>query len=364
MLDCNSKFSYTQYMLTLSDASRETKTILKWGGLILALVVLIAVVIRGGLYVKELVAPTPPPEASISFGKLQQQSFPTNVTDSKFTYSVNTLTGALPTFPNISKVYRMKQTQPDLLGLNKARTRVGSAGFLEAANPITDRVFEWSSNPELPGIPRKIRLNIVNNDFTVSSDYMNNPAILSAKGLPNKEQSIIIAEGFLGLMNLLPEDVDTSKTSINLFSIRSNTLVPATSLSNAQIVEVNYYQKDIDKLKIYYEKPNSSNISILIGSTDQQAQVVAASYVHQEVSNESSTYPIKTGQEAFEELKAGNGYIASYLGSSSNISIKNVSLGYYIGTRVQDFLMPIIIFEADNGFAAYVPAVRDESIDK
>ena len=61
-------------------------------------------------------------------------------------------------------------------------------------------------------------------------------------------------------------------------------------------------------------------------------------------------------------MKSQKAYIASYYGGSSNVSIKNIFLGYYIGATKQNYLMPIVIFEGERGFFAYVSAVRDEWI--
>lgn len=364
MLDCTPKFSYTQYMLSLSDASKDTKEILKWGGLILVGLITILMLVRVVLYIKELIFPTPPPRPTIAFGKLQPQIFPQSATDKNLTYSINTLSGNLPNLPDQTKIYRMQKIQPDLLALNKARDMVGRAGFLENAVPITDRIFEWSNNPNLLGIARKLRLNIVNYDFTITSAYMSDQAVLSGKNLPNQSQAVDISEMMLENMSLLPEDIDLSKTKTNLFFIKDNALTSATSLSNSQIIEVNFYQKDFNNLSIYYEKPNSSNISILVGGGESLGQVVGANYIYQSISDDSSTYPLKTVSQAYEELKMGKAYIASYLGSEPNISIKKVFLGYYMGAQSQDFLMPIIIFQGDDEFYAYVPAVTDEWIEK
>lgn len=364
MLDCTPKFSYTQYMFTLSDASKDTKLILKWGALIIIALISLALLIRLILFVKELVFPTPPPKPTVAFGKLQPQVFPLSSTDKEFTYSINTLSGDLPTLPAQTKIYAMQKLQPDLLALNKATNMVKEVGFLENPSPITDRIFEWANNPNLLGIERRIRLNIVDYSFQITSGYLTNQTILTGINLPNKPKAIDISEDLLDKMTLLPEDIDLAKTKASLFAIKGNQLVSATSLSTSQIIEVNFYQKDVDKLSIYYEKPNSSNISILIGGGDAAAQIVGANYIHQSISNESSTYPLKTATVAFEELKEKKAYIASYFGSKDTISIRKVFLGYYISTQTQDFLMPIIIFQGDDGFFAYVPAVTDEWIDK
>lgn len=364
MLDCTPKFSYTQYMLTLSEASKDTKQILKWLGLSVVGMIALFMLLRVALYVKELIAPTPPPKPTVAFGPLQQQVFPQNSTDKALNYSLYTLTGTLPNLQDQARVYRIQPVQPDLLALNKFNTKLTSVGYLSGWTQISDKVYEWQSNPNLPGIPKRVRVNIVNNDFNITSAYMSDPDVLSSKNLPDLTHATSKAKEFLDQTQLLPTDIDLSKTHTNLFSIKNNSLSPATSLSNSQIIEVDFNQNDVNKIPIYYENPNSSNISILIGGGSYNGQIVGATYINQQVSDQYATYPLKTSAQAYEELKQGNAYIASYYGTTPNVAIRNVFLAYYIGSQTQDFLMPIIVFQGDNGFYAYVPAVTDEWINK
>ena len=105
-----------------------------------------------------------------------------------------------------------------------------------------------------------------------------------------------------------------------------------------------------------------SPINVLIGEVLDQPEVVEANFIHQIPSDEYSTYPIKTSNLAFEELKKNKAYIASSP-QNGKISIKNITLGYYIGEKEQDYLVPIIVFEG-NGFEAFVSAVTDEWTNK
>lgn len=364
MLDCNVKFSYTQYMFTLSDASKDLKQFLKYAGIFITAVVVIILILRVILFVKEVFLPTPPPKPEVAFGKLQPQSFPANAQNQNFTYSINTLTGNLPNLNGQSKVYRMKPFQPDLLAVNKFQDKIASVGFGKGSTAVSDKVFEWKSNETITGIEKRIRFNTINSNFMITSPYMADADILKGKDLPTEANAIEAATSLLKSMQVMPEDIDLEKTKVNLFSIQNDSLVTATSLSNSQVIEINFFQKNIDKLSIFYEKPNSSNISVLIAGGGYQGQIVGANYIYQPVSNDSSTYPLKSVSTAYNELKNGQGYIASYFGTLPNISITNVFLAYYIGSQTQDFLMPIIVFEGNEGFFAYVPAVTDEWINK
>jgi hypothetical protein len=190
---------------------------------------------------------------------------------------------------------------------------------------------------------------------------LNNSAITSGQQLQPPTQSINDAKEILSALNSFPSDIDQTKTQTQLLSINNGSLTQATSLSSAQIIKVLFYQQNVNNLPIYYEQPDSSNINILVGPQDK---ILEVNYVHQNITDQSATYPLKTTDQAFEDLKQGYAYIASYQGNSSNISINDVQLGYYVEGQPQAYLMPVMVFLGNDNFVAYVPAVTDEWINK
>ena len=92
-------------------------------------------------------------------------------------------------------------------------------------------------------------------------------------------------------------------------------------------------------------------------------EVLEAKFDHFAIKDSSATYPIKTADEAFFELQGQKAYIASYFGEENTVHLKNVLLGYYMSETEAEYLMPIVIFEGDNGFFAYISAVTDEWIE-
>lgn len=343
-------------MLTLNQATSETRVVLKWGGVIFLVFFLIFLIFKIGIALKQTFFPTPPAPPTVSFGKLPSIVFPSNVSDKNFNYSLNTVTGTLPTFQDRINVYKMVPISPDLLALKKAISKVSSVEFTNPELPVSAKVYQWNDNGPLN---RSLTMDIFSTDFALSSTFISDPIVQSAINLPDETTAINTAQSFLSTMSSFPDDIDSTKTKTLLFSIKNNTLTTATSVSNAQVIEVDFFQKDIDKLPIYYPKAVSSTMNVLVVGGKDQPQVAQINFSHQTVSNQSATYPIKTAQDAYSLLRQGQGYIASYFGSSTDISIKNVFLAYYIGDKKQDYLFPIAVFEGDNGFFAYVPIITD-----
>ncbi|MGA2967605.1 MAG: hypothetical protein ABSD69_00315 [Candidatus Levyibacteriota bacterium] len=346
-------------MFTLSQASYDTKEILKWGGLFIAGFVVIIVFIQLILIVKQAIFPSPPPRPTVAFGKLDPQLFPKSVTAAKLTYKINTLTGYLPSLPGQVKVFKIQTFTPDLLNLSNASGKVAAAGFKSAPVQISSVNYQWS-NTDPAGLAQSINMNIVTDNFVLTSDFLSNSSMLTGT-LPNQDDSIKAADAYLNQINTFPADIDTSKTKTSLFAIQNGSLVPATSFATAGTVRVDFFQKDVDNLPIVYEQTNFSNINVLVGP---EGEIFQAQYFYQTPTSESATYPIRTSAQAYQDLQNGAAYITSYDDSSSTVSITDASLAYYISSQTQRYLMPVIVFQGSDNFTAYVPAVTDEWINK
>lgn len=344
-------------MITLSNVAKETKAALKWGGIGIGAIILIWVLFGLGSTVKKVFFPTPPPPPTVGFGKIEPIEFPPQTEIKELTYTIDTLSGTLPSLPDRAKVFRTKEQEVNLLALNNAKKRLSSLGFSSQPVPIGGNVYKWTDASQ---IKRTIAFDIFNYNFTLSSSYLSDPNIVSGKNLPDTTEAIEKAKSFLQDLSSYPKDLDETKTKTNLFSLVNANLVPASSFSNAQLMQVIFFQKDVDKLPIYYSNSKESSMQLLLGGGSYEPQIIQAKFNHQEISDKSETYPLKTADLAFEELQKGNAYIASYQGTDKNIAVKKISLAYYIEDQRQLFLMPIFIFEGNDNFVAYLPAVTDE----
>lgn len=347
-------------MLTLSRATSLTKNVAKWSAIIVGSIILILILISVGRKLKEIIAPTPLPPPTISFGKLPAIAFPSGSSEQK-NYSIDTVTGALPEFSDRVRVFKIEEPNPDLLALKKTEEKVARAGFSSPYFRISANTYQWT-DPQ-SSILRKINVDIFTSQFSVSSSFLSNQAVISGANLPQGDRAKGVAQDFLSGLSLLYEDLDLGKTKTNLFTIKDSNLIPATSVSTAQVIEVDFFQKDLDKLPIVYPVTGNSTMNIFVGGGENQPQVVKGEFFHQKISNESSTYPIKTASDAFSHLKNGDAYVLSS-SKNKNISVRSVYLGYYMEGEKQNFLMPVVVFEGDNGFVAYVSGVKDELINK
>lgn len=346
-------------MATLSDFKVKFLNAAKWVGIAFAVLLGLFVLIKVLFFIKELIAPTPPPPPTASFGKLPKMSFPEGI-KKNFTYTIDTLSGDLPSFPDRTNVYKMEKPGPDILAVERASQKVAALEFNSKPEQLSDILYRWSN----PGPPQKsLVLNVNMASFNLYSSYLSDPVVLSAVNLPDEKGAITVAQAFLEALGLYPEDIDLEKTKTELFDINNEVLGPATSLSRSKLISVYFFQKNIDDLEIAYPNGKVSVMNLVVAGGEDNPQVVNARFFYQKVSDESETYPIKTAKDAFEELKKGGGYIASHNGNDLNISIKKVYLAFYIEGRTQDFLLPVVVFEGSSDFIAYIPAIKAEWIN-
>ncbi len=373
---------------------KATEAIKKFGigiGIGLVALVLITIFIRIGGFVIGIVVPpkiTPPNHA---FDALPALEFPPNKVDNNFTYILNTVTGALPEgFPDRLIVYPIEAPEPNFLNLEKAKEKAQNLQFTDQQNDVVPETalgngfYEWA---DTTGIDRKLKIDTVSFNFNLTSNYLSDLKVLAGQNLSNEVDAIETTKDFLETIGLYPEDIDITKietpqkesnydTYPKVFSIINGVLVPATSLSTARVIRVDLHQKDIEydldigikkapkkkmELPIRYPNPPFSTMSFWVASGGNDAEVHAANFIHNKIlTTKQATYPIKTADAAFEELKSGKAYIASFAGLDQQILISNVYLAYYLGEEKQNYLMPIIVFEGQDKFFAYVSAIENE----
>ncbi len=342
-------------MTSLSAVTQNTKKLLKWGALfIVGLFVLFFLINIIGAIIR---ANTPPPPPTVSFGKLPPVVFPQSTITQSFSYDLNTLTGTLPVFADRATVYKIVPVEPTLLSLDRAQQAAARFGFGSTGIPLSENTYQWIDQGNLSRI---LKFNIFSYNFELSSNFMTSPDIIQNKIIPDKDSAQQRLMDFLSGLPVPPQDIDASRSSSLYLSLSNGALIPASSPSNSQLVRIDLAQSPVDGIPIYYPHPPETPMTFLISPTTSSTdyQLVQADYTHQTVDKtQSATYPIITVQQAYTQLKKGQAFIASYYGNSNTVSITNVSLGYYVGKFQQQYLYPVYVFQGENGFFAYIPAI-------
>lgn len=387
----------------------NTTEFAKKAGIVLALLfglyLIVIISIKVSATIHAILFPPKIAAPNEAYGQLPPLNFPQSDVTGNFTYTINTVSGSLPQdFPDRLYVYPMIISQPDVLNLKNAQQNISNLQFVDTtgnplpAIPVGGPNYEWrETTPDQNGFENTIDYNIVTQNFTMSSNYLTQLSVLQAQFIQNLSDptaAVPIVQNFLGSLNSFPTDVDLTltqeppsgdsyTTTPQLYSVTNGQLTSTTALASAQVVRVDLYQKEIDytinaaqgqdlthsqnftmQLPIIYPHPPYSTMHFLVASGQNQADVVSANYTHQTINlapTNMAIYPIKTPEQAYSDLKSGKAYIASYNGTGNQILINNVFLAYYMGATQQNYLMPVVVFEGQNGFFAYVPAIADST---
>jgi hypothetical protein len=77
-----------------------------------------------------------------------------------------------------------------------------------------------------------------------------------------------------------------------------------------------------------------------------------------------ATYPLRSGAIAWQDLQ--DGYASIILNGNNKddtIKIRQIYLAYYDSEEPQNYLQPIFVFEGDNNFVAYLPAITEDWLE-
>jgi len=344
-------------MASLTQVSIATRKTIRYGIYSIIAIIIARYIILAGVRIYRYFFPVPPPAPEVAFGKLPRLPFPQRSPTEGLSFSLETPEGGLPKFSYQAKVFYMPKVFTGLLSLDIAKDRATKLGFSPDGAEITETVYKFPH----PKSPAELQISIATGVFSISYNLSADPSPLQEKPVA-PEVAASKVRSFLSTSGLLPKDMEGPSKS-EYVKLVNDKIVGATSLSDANFVKVNLFRKDYDKLPSLTPDPTSANIWFIVsGKTEKEKLVIAAEYHYFPVDEtKSSTYPIKTSQTAWDEFTAGKAFIAS-LGSNQagkNITIRRIYLAYYDGGTQMDFYQPIIVFEGDNGFTAYLPAVTD-----
>jgi hypothetical protein len=303
----------------------------------------------------KVVIPPPPPTPTVSFGNLPKIPYPDTPTPPKFNFVLETPDGGLPKFATLAKVYFMPKSSSNLLSITNAKDKAKRMGFSKEPSQTTPTILQFAH----PKAPATLVLNAITGVFSISYDLKADPTAVQ-KLPPTADKATSMAKSFLKSADTLPDDL-TGPVTNKYIKFDGANLVPALSLSDAKLIEVDLYRKDYDKLPVLSPKTDKANVWFMIdGSEDRENQIIAAEYYYYPVDETKyATYPIKTAQEAWNDLTAGNYYPVDpgENNEGDELKIRRVYLAYFDPNVETQFMQPVVVFEGDRNFKAYVTAI-------
>ncbi|HEX6977040.1 MAG TPA: hypothetical protein VF185_01600 [Patescibacteria group bacterium] len=344
-------------MASLTQIAVTTRKIIRYSIFFIIFLIIGRIILGIGIGIFNKVFPAPPPPATIAFGPLPKITFPDNKNLPTLTYTLQTPTGELPKMPIQATVYRMPKEASNLSSLDATKRKAAALGFTNEPVSESQTLYKFTH----PIVPATLEMNIVTGVFSVSYDLSKDPTPISQRP-PSPEVAADNVKSYLKGAGLLPDDIEAGTSTHDFLKIENKQLVPAISLSESSLIKVNFFREEYDKMPSLTPHPAQGNIWFLVAGSQTREKIVIGGEFHYFPIDAtlSSTYPIKTPQVAYEELSSGKGYIADLgLNSTGNVTIRKVYLAHFDPDTQMDFFQPIYVFEGDNGFIAYVPAITD-----
>ncbi len=330
--------------------------IIKYGG---GLVVLFTIgYILIGMAIKAYLAAHPPYiPPDVKFGLLPKTVFPEKSFVKK-NFVAELPNDSLPKFKDQAKVYIIARPDSTFLALEEDTKSAKQFGFVTKPTELRYGVYEFKNS----NLNQTLTMNVLDGSFKLKYPYEDDQLLLNPSSMPTKEEAILLAKQFLDNGGKFKSDLDEGNKKISYWKIGFDGLKSVSSLSDANIIRVDFFRKTLENdIKIVSSDINSASVSVLLsGAQVEGKKIVEISYKYADIDRELfSTYPIKTADEAWRDLKSGN-YWPAYDTGDDNVTIRNMYLAYYEPSNLTNYLQPIYVFEGDKNFVAYVTAVVDK----
>lgn len=291
------------------------------------------------------------------FGILPFPNFPqSNVSTSNFSYSVDTTTGGLPKvgvdagFTKLIRVYFVTKTFASLLSPDKSKSLAEKFDILSEPQIVSETNYIFADQD------KTLNIDLDSGNFKFSRE-----ATISAKEAFDDDNQLIAGfEKVLNELNIFKPDLTSGRTKVILLKQEGTDFIPASLRSEADAAQISLWPQSLDDKSIFTSRYDTSLINAIVyKSASILENYLSLKFTYYPVDTSTfATYPIKTAEKAFEDLKSGKGTVIIQP-SKPNVSITSIYLGYFLSQNYSPYLQPIFIFEGPE-FVAYVSAIAEQ----
>lgn len=353
-------------MASLTEIAVTTKKLAMWS--VIGFVAYLVVKLLTGLGITywKTTHPIPIPPPNVAFYKLPYPKFPNAATSSAgFSFILENIEGRPPETTTAGKVYFMPKKSPDFLSSQRAKNFAAKLGFTDEPKELTSTLYRFI-DPLEP--LRSLEVDIATLNFKLKYDYPKKPQIFFQGQIRSKSEVENEVKDFISSNGLFDKSILNGNITLDLLKINlaSNTLIPASSISNSNAVRLNFTRKELDGLKILPPGFNQSyNYALFTASDSIKTKITELFYTFWPIAFDNfATYPLRSSNSAWADLLDGKGTVIRVgYNTPNHIIIRNIYLAYYDSEEPQMFLQPIFVFEGDNNFIAYLPATSEEWLE-
>jgi hypothetical protein len=349
---------------TLSDVTAVGRLAVKYGAIGIVVLIIGRMVWGASITLYRRLNPPPPPPPTVGFGLLPKIAFPQQVSAEKpSSYVLETANGRLPVFGDRASVYFMPFAPPSLLGDQRAKQLAAELDFVFQPQIINARTYRWTRSQPLESV---LEMDIQDYTFTLTTDYKSRVELLTKQGVPSSAEAVDRVKNMLRKMDLLTPDLVTASGEVLLYKAVGDKLEPAVSVSDTDFVQVDITRTPIGGRRMFTPEGYVGTVTAIVagGNLNNDDSVVELQYRHHAVDyTVAHTYPLRSVNEAWQLLQAGEGYIADGADVGQAV-IRDVELGYFDSFTDQAYLQPIYVFLGDDDFIGYIPALDQEYVQQ
>jgi len=343
--------------MSLTSVAYTSRNVIKYGGV--GLVGFLFFYWGMGLAIKAYQMAHPPYVApTVRYGVIDKVFFPEKEFQKK-EFVAELPNDAFPSYKDQANVYFIYRSKSIIGALDEGKKTAASMNFFSEPKEIGIGIYVFNDT----NTGRSLTMNVLQSSFKLSYPYLTDQLLLNPEQMPNKEQAIETATSFLDQAGKLSPDLEGGEKKVSYWEINFDGLKEVTALSEANIIRVDFFRKKfVEDFQVVAVEVGKAPVSVLVsGSSVAAKKVVEVNYQHVNVDSSeasSSTYPIITSKEAFDNLNMGNYWPASDT-KTTKVTIRKIYLAYFEPVNLTQFMQPIYVFEGDGGFVAYVRAVKD-----
>lgn len=339
--------------MTLTQTAVITKNTIHIS--IIALVLGIVSFIGYRIWYANYLANLPPVEEKpdLKFGLLPKLDLPAaDVSSSNFTYSLDTVTGNVPKFDKLIKVFFITKPYATLLSGEKSQILAKKFGFASKPQILSETKYLYRQE-EL----KNMVVDLDSGNFIYTS-----LATPSAQEAVEDNKLISDFRSLLSEKGLSRNEISPGRTKVTPVKITDDKIVVSKTRADSNGYLLSVWPNPVDQKPIFTANPNKALINAVISPTAADLNnYISIEYTFWPVDNNTfATYPIKSGETALAQLKNGEGTII-IPPSTPKVSITAVYLGYYESEQYTPYLQPVYVFEGPD-FVGVIPAIADEFV--
>ena len=347
-------------MASLSETAYQVRRGINWIILFMILYIVLRFLWGGVVVLYHTAFPPKAPPPNHAFGVLPKLVFPNDDNAKKLTYTLQTIQGGVPVASPSASVYFMPKKPANLLALTQTQSFAQRLNLDPKPLQETKSIYRFD-DPDF--LSRRLRYDIVSDNFILRYAFEQDLGVFTEHQVPSPDHALQLSNDLLSNNGLLKDDFKGGKTNITFLKLSGGGLSETSSLSQADAIRVDYFRKNIGSMNLVTPYPAEGPIAFVFsGSANPKKQLLQFAYTYWPIDLEhTGTYELITGEQAWQELQDGRGYIAAYpKNDGTTVTIRNIFLAFYDAFDPQAYLQPVFVFEGDDGFIAYVPAIASQ----